>query len=239
MERLITLLLAGTLLTGAARSQTNDDAKRAIRLGNEAYRKGDLGTAAEQYGRASTDRHGAFNLGNTLYRTDSTAAAQRAFETAAALAQGADEQARAYHNLGNSWMARQQYKEAINAYKEALKRAPRNEDTRYNLAYAQKKLAQQQQQQDKKDDKDGKDKEQQQDQQDKDPKKDEQGKQEEPKENKENPKEPQERKQRPGQIDPKDAERMLDAMQQQEKDTQQKAREKVRVKPRTPIEKDW
>ena len=237
MERLITLLFAGTLLTGAVRSQTNDDARRAIRLGNEAYRKGDLGTAAEQYGRASTDRHGAFNLGNTLYRTDSTAAAQRAFETAAALAQGADEQARAYHNLGNSWMARQQYKEAINAYKEALKRAPRNEDTRYNLAYAQKKLAQQQQQQQDKNDEKQKDKEgnkdQQQDQADKDPKQDE------PKENKEDPKEPQERKQRPGQIDPKDAERMLDAMQQQEKDTQQKAREKVRVKPRTPIEKDW
>ena len=40
-------------------------------------------------------------------------------------------------------------------------------------------------------------------------------------------------------MDKQDAQRMLDAVQQQEKDTQDKAREKMRVRERKPIEKDW
>jgi hypothetical protein len=36
-----------------------------------------------------------------------------------------------------------------------------------------------------------------------------------------------------------DAQRMLDAMQQQEKDSQKKARDKMRVRAKLPIEKDW
>jgi tetratricopeptide (TPR) repeat protein len=45
--------------------------------------------------------------------------------------------------IGNAMMQQEQYEEAINAYKEALRKNPNDEDTRYNLAYAQEKLKQQ------------------------------------------------------------------------------------------------
>ena len=45
--------------------------------------------------------------------------------------------------------------------------------------------------------------------------------------------------QQPGQISEQDAQRILDALQQQEKNTQEKAREKLRVRAKLPIEKDW
>lgn len=194
---------------------------RSIRKGNEAYRKGDATTAIANYERAKADRRGAFNLGNAYYRQDSVRDAQSAFEAASSLSKNPNEQARAFHNLGNTWLKQQKWQEAVNAYKQALKRAPDDEDTRYNLAYAQKKLAEEKQKKDdqKKDD-------QQQDQQ------------QEPKPEEGQPK-PDQQKQQPGQMDKQDAQRMLDAVQQQEKDTQDKAREKMRVRERKPIEKDW
>ena len=135
------------------------------------------------------------------------------------------------------------YQEAANAYKEALKRTPDDDDTRYNLAYAQKKLAQQQQQQQNKDqNKDQKDQDKQKqdqkskDQQDKDQqKKDDQEKDGQPKDDQDK-KQQQQQQER---INPQDAKRMLDAAQQQEKDVQDKVRRIMQPKPAAPAEKDW
>ena len=55
----------------------------------------------------------------------------------------------AYHNLGNSLLEAQQFAESVEAYKNALRLNPKDEETRYNLAYAQKKLKEQQSQQNK------------------------------------------------------------------------------------------
>ena len=49
------------------------------------------------------------------------------------------------HNMGNTLMKSNQYKEAVDAYKESLRINPQDQDTRYNLAYALEKLKQQQQ----------------------------------------------------------------------------------------------
>jgi len=46
-------------------------------------------------------------------------------------------------------------------------------------------------------------------------------------------------KPQPGRISPQEAERMLDAMNRQEKEVQDKVRNRQRPTPRTPIEKDW
>jgi hypothetical protein len=43
----------------------------------------------------------------------------------------------------------------------------------------------------------------------------------------------------PGQIDPKDARRMLDALQRNERDVQLKVRQRLRPAQRIPIDKDW
>lgn len=55
--------------------------------------------------------------------------------------------AKAYHNMGNSYMCMRKFPEAIDAYKEALRIDPMNDNTRINLRIAQKKLQQQQEQQ--------------------------------------------------------------------------------------------
>lgn len=208
----ILILCAGELFAQEADSD--------IRKGNAAYKKGDRAAAITNYEKARNDKRGAFNLGNAYYRQDSVHDARNAFEAASALAKDPREQARAFHNLGNSWLREQKWEEAINAYKQALKRSPSDDDTRYNLAYAQKKKQEQEQKDKNKDQKEDQDKEQKQEQQP--------GKPDKP--------QPQ---QQPGQMDRQDAERMLDAMQQQEKETQQKAREKMKVRVKKPIEKDW
>lgn len=45
-----------------------------------------------------------------------------------------------YHNLGNSKMQKEDYQGAIDAYKSALKNNPQDEETRYNLSQAIRRL---------------------------------------------------------------------------------------------------
>lgn len=238
MERLSLILLA--LATACTLHAQEVD--RALRKGNTDYKKGDLEGAIDAYSKAEKDERGMFNLGNAYYRQDSIADALRSYENAASMAKGAEAQARAYHNLGNSWMKQDKYQEAINAYKEALKRVPMDEDTRYNLAFAQKKLAQEQQQQKQKQKDNDKDKDQ--DKQDKQDKKEEQDKDQDQqdRDQKKNEEKQDEKKQEQKQqerIDPQDAKRMLEAAQQKEQDVQEKVREMMQPKPSKPTEKDW
>ena len=65
------------------------------------------------------------------------------------------------HNLGNCRLQQKNYQAAVDAYKKALKVNPKDEETRYNLAYALKKLKEQQKNQNK----DNKDQQKQQQQQ--------------------------------------------------------------------------
>ena len=77
--------------------------------------------------------------------------------------------AHAWHNLGNISFQEKNYAQSIEEYKNALRRNPKDDETRYNLRLAQlllKKQQQEQQNQDKNDDKDqqNKNKDQQKDQ---------------------------------------------------------------------------
>jgi tetratricopeptide (TPR) repeat protein len=236
MARLTFILLA----LGITPVLCAQDAERAIREGNAAYGRGDTRGAVRSYSKASKDERGMFNLGNAFYRQDSFPASQQAFENAASMAKGTDAQARAYHNLGNTWMRQGKFEEAVNAYKEALKRQPNDNDTRYNLAYAQKKLELKKQQQQNKDNKDRnkqgqsqKDQQQDKNGQEKKDKKDQQPQQDQQKKD-------QQQQQQRDRIDPQDAQRMLDAAQQAEKGVQDKVRAKLHaVKPKEPTGKDW
>ena len=69
--------------------------------------------------------------------------------------------AHAWHNLGNISFQEKNYAQSIEEYKNALRRNPKDDETRYNLRLAQlllKKQQQEQQNQDKNDDKDQQDK---------------------------------------------------------------------------------
>lgn len=238
MKRILLLTSLAGLFTGAVAQ----DVERALREGNAAYRMDSVASAARAYERAAGDERGTFNLGNALYRQQQYDMARQRFESAAAMAHEPAAQAHAYHNLGNSMLELKKPEEAIKAYKEALKRDPSDEDTRYNLAYAQRLLHQQQQQQKKNDQNKDQQKQDQkdQDQQKKDQQKqDQQQQQDQQKQDQQQQDQQQAQRSKEGQIDKRDAERILDALNRQEKDVQDKVRAKRRVAVRVPIEKDW
>ena len=54
--------------------------------------------------------------------------------------------AESFHNIGNTMMKEKQYEKAVEAYKNSLRNSSKDDETRYNLALAQKMLKKQQQQ---------------------------------------------------------------------------------------------
>ena len=237
MNPRILVLLLTVAATGACAQERKADA--ALSEGNARYRQGDHAGAAAAYQRAGTlapaDLRPTFNLGDALYRQGDPAAAQQQFERSAQGSSDPADQARAFHNLGNSHLAQQRPKEAIAAYREALRRDPSDEDTRYNLAYAQRMLKQQQQQQQQ-----NKDQQKQEDQEKKEQEQDQQEKeQQQQKPGEQGRQEPQQQSQQPQRMSREEAERLLDALDRQERDVQDKVRQKLRVPVRVPIEKDW
>jgi len=222
--------------------------KKFIREGNKQYEGKNYSEAEKNYSRGlnkNKDSYkSAFNLGDAYYQQGKYEEAAEQFQLLTHRPSSKDTLSKAYHNLGNSLMKSKKYQEGLDAYKNALKNNPDDEDTRYNLAYAQQMLKQQQQQQkkddkDKKDnkDKDNKDKKDNKDNKDKDKKdkdkKDDKSKEDKDKENKEKEK-PKE-----DQISKEDAKRLLDALQNDEKNLQDKMKKGKTKGMKVDIEKDW
>lgn len=222
--------------------------KKFIKEGNKQYDAKNYSEAEKNYSRGlnkNKDSYkSSFNLGDAYYQQGKYEEAAEQFQSLTHRASSKDTLSKAYHNLGNSLMQSKKYQEGLDAYKNALKNNPNDEDTRYNLAYAQQMLKQQQQQQqkddkDKKDnkDKDNKDKKDNKDNKDKDKKdkdkKDEKQKEDKDKENKEKEKPKQD------QISKEDAKRLLDALQNDEKNLQDKMKKGKTKGMKVEIEKDW
>ncbi|WP_225035392.1 tetratricopeptide repeat protein [Winogradskyella sp. SM1960] len=94
---------------------------------------------------APTKATGAYNLAHTYYKKGSFNEALYRSQEAANNATTKDEKHRAFHNIGNILMQNEQCKEAVEAYKNALRNNPFDEESRYNFALA-KECADQQQQ---------------------------------------------------------------------------------------------
>ncbi len=199
-----------------------------------------------------------FNQGDALYRQGKYEDAQKKWASVLENTQiDKTTKAKTYHNLGNSLLQQQKYQESIEAYKQALKLEPKDMDTKYNLEYAKKMLLMQQQnqqnnQQNNQNNKDNKENQDKKDQnqnnqdknqdnnqdnnQDKNKDNNNQDKQDKNKDNKkdnqqESPADRQKREQ---------MKRQLDALQQNEKNTQEKVQLKETQTGR-PVkqEKDW
>ena len=158
-------------------------AEELINQGNEQYHKKDYTGAQSNYEKAGEAVEGMYNLGNALYAQQQYEKAAEQFNKAAAQSTDPAVRSGAYHNLGNSLLQQKKYAESIDAYKKALRDAPANADTKYNLAYAQQMLKKQQQQQQKDQGQQKKDQQQQQknkQQQDPQNKQNDQNKQNEP-----------------------------------------------------------
>jgi len=234
------LFLLMTILLPASVQAQQD--KKSILQGNEYYRQQQYDEAAAAYqrslGGSVESVVGNFNLGAAWYKQKKLDDAIQQFTDIAGSATDKTLKAKAYHNLGNALLESQKLEESIEAYKKSLLNNPKDDETRYNLAYAQEKLKQQQQQnnpdqnkQDQnKDNQDQKDK----DQENKDNKgqdndnKDQGDKDQQNKDNQDqdNKGENDQQQPQPGQLSKKDAERLLEAMNQEEKNTQEKLKKK-------------
>lgn len=124
-----------------------------LRSGNKLYNDSLFIKAEVDYRKAleinpkSTDA--MFNLGNSLLMQQKAKEAMEQFESASKVEKDRDKLAQIYHNMGVILQSSKQYPQCIEAYKESLRNNPKDDETRYNLALAQKLLKDQQQNQDK------------------------------------------------------------------------------------------
>ena len=210
--------------------------RRFVRQGNRYYLQGVRDTtkldtasfsmAENEYRRAlekkPDDMRWNFNLTNSQYKQMQLEEAANSYRNLAKQAETSVEKARALHNLGNSLLFQQKIDESIESYKEALRNNPTDLDTKYNLAYAQM-LKNQQQNQDQQ--QQNQDQQQDQQQQNQDQQQDQQQDQ---------------RQQPPPKISQQNAEQLLEALQNAERDIQDKVKkQQAREAKSTRVEKDW
>lgn len=111
-----------------------------------------------------------YNLGNSIYRQNQPGEAKYKFLNAIEIAKTKEEKHKAFHNLGNTLMLEKNYQGAVEAYKNALRNNPADEETRYNYALAKQKLKENPPKDDKDKDKDKNKDQQNQDKKDQDQK---------------------------------------------------------------------
>jgi Ca-activated chloride channel homolog len=249
----ITLLfLAMTLLSWS--QQEN----RLIRQGNRQYDDGNYKKAEIDYIKSTqaekASHKGFYNLGDAWYMQKNYLQASAAFDTLRTFKMDDETRSKSYYNLGNSLLkaaidsaqlAQQVLPPSIESYKQSLRLNPADTDAKYNLAYAQKLLekSQQQQQQqqnkDKQDKKDDKQDQQKQDQQKQDEQKQDQQKEDQAKQDQQQQDQQQQQGQ-PQQISKEDAERILEALKNDEKQTLEKLTEaKIKTIRVVKSDKDW
>ena len=218
-----------------------------VRRGNKAYENEKYVDAEVDYRKGLEQNNksfsATFNLGNALYRQQKYPEAIEQFQAAAHLA-GDDKQrvASAYHNIGNALLQSGEYAKSIEAYKQALRRNPTDDETRYNLVYAQQMLQQQQQQQQNQQDQQQQEQQDQQQQDQQQQNQDQQQNQQEQQDNQQDNDQQQNQNQQQNQqqMSQEQAEQILKALEQDERDTQEKVKEaQMRNAKRYKVEKDW
>ncbi len=211
-----------------ASAQTKND-RYFIRHGNRLYRDSLYTKAQVDYQKAlekdNTNPVAHYNLGNAQLMQGQPKDAMKSYETAVRMQKDPKRLAQAYHNMGVILQSQKQFGEAIECYKNALRKNPADDETRYNLALC--RLQMQNQQQDQNQDQNQQQQQQQQQeqqQQDQQEQKDDQQQQqqqEQPKMSREN------------------AEQLLKAAQQEEKQTQDKVQKAQQQPQRRQLEKQW
>ncbi len=261
MKQLIVIIVI--LITTFSFAQEEKD--KALQKSNDYVYDGnilvdeDFVAAEKEYRKAISEKPGnttgTYNLGNAYYKTGHySEALQRHLETAK-IATTKTEKHQAYHNIGNALMQQKKCKEAVEAFKNALRNDPADEETRYNLVLA-KECAEQQgdggggdddkENEDKKDqDKENEDKKEGDDKEDKkdgDDKEDKDGKPKDERGDKKggDPKnEKKEQQSQPGKLSPQQVKNLLEAMNNQEKKVQKKVNAQKVKGEKIKTEKDW
>lgn len=228
------IIIVFLLLPNLLFAQKNE--RSYLRSGNRQYEDSLFVKAEVDYRKAldvnPKSTESMYNLGNALSQQQKFKDAMEQYQAAARIEKDKSKLAQIYHNMGVLLQAEKQYPQCIEAYKQSLRNNPKDDETRYNLALAQKLLKDQQQNQqnqDNKDDKKDEDKkkqEQKQEQQKQDEQQQQDQKQQQPEQQKEN------------EMSKENAEQLLNAAMQDEKQTQEKIKKQQQVQGRK-LDKDW
>lgn len=98
---------------------------------------------------------GTYNLAHSYYKNENFEEALYRNQQAAKNAVDKDEKHKAFHNIGNILMKEKKCKEAVEAYKNALRNNPKDDETRYNFALAKECAKQQEDDKPQEENKDG------------------------------------------------------------------------------------
>lgn len=191
------------------------EVRQNIRKGNKAYNEQKYSEAVRFYQEAIKENpqspEANYNLGNVFYKQkewDKTIEQMNHYLTI--VNEDPLKMSAAWHNIGNALLQKKEVEKAIEAYKNALRLNPEDEESRYNLATAQKML---------KDNQDNKNQDQHNQQQQQQQNQDQQ---QQPQDNRE--KRPEEQN-APEQMSRDNARQLLQAIEQDEKETQEKVQQ--------------
>lgn len=206
-----------------------------VKAGNAAFRQKQYDKALEQYQMAETERPESpeldYNIADVLYEQGKYEGSVDRF-TKALNAQDAALHPKINYNLGNTYFRMGDYPNAITNYQKALEADPTDVDAKFNLELARKKLKEQlkpdttgqnqrqQQQKQQQDQQQQQDKQQQQKDQQQ-----QQQQQQEQQQNQQQDQQQQAEQQKP--VSKEDAERILNALKDDEQDQQKKVRRQL------------
>ena len=206
-----------------------------IRKGNRAYKDSVYVDAEINYRKAleanPKSTISMFNLGNTLLQQNKVQEAMEQYAGAARIEKDKSKLAQTFHNIGVVFHAQKDYAKAIEAYKESLRNNPKDDETRYNLALAQKMLKDQQNQNQNQNQHQNQDQNQQEQQQ----KQDKQQQQDQQQNQDQQPPQPEKNE---NQMSKENAEQLLNSVMQDEREVQDKVK-KQQVIQGNRLEKDW
>ena len=226
------LLLAGTA-HGLAQDKTDRD---YLRSGNKLYNDSLFIKAEVDYRKAlelnpkSTDA--MFNLANALLMQQKAKEAMEQYESVSKIEKDKQKLAQIYHNMGVILQSSKQLPQCIEAYKESLRNNPKDDETRYNLALAQKLLKDQQNQDQQNQD------QQQQQQEKKEEENQDQNKDQQEQDKKDQQQNQQQQQQNKNEMSKENAQQLLNAVMQDEKNVQDKVKKQIQIQGKK-LDKDW
>lgn len=228
---IISLLLLGGISVHAQQKTDRD----YLRSGNKLYNDSLFIKAEVDYRKAldinpkSTDA--MFNLGNALLMQQKVKEAMEQYESVSKVEKDKSKLAEIYHNMGVILQSAKQYPQCIEAYKESLRNNPKDDETRYNLALAQKMLKDQQQNQQNQD-------QQQQQQEQKEDKQEQEQNQDQQEQDQKNQQQQQQQQQNKNEMSKENAQQLLNAVMQDEKNVQDKVKKQLQIQGKK-LDKDW
>ena len=229
---ILSLLLVASAGQVLAQQKTDRD---YLRSGNKLYNDSLFIKAEVDYRKAleinpkSTDA--MFNLANALLMQQKAQEAMEQYQSVSKIEKDKEKLAQIYHNMGVMLQSAKQLPQCIEAYKESLRNDPKDDETRYNLALAQKQLKDQQQNQQNQD-------QQQQQQEQKEDKQDQNKDQQEQEQKDQQQQNQQQQQQNKNEMSKENAEQLLNAVMQDEKNVQDKVKKQIQIQGKK-LEKDW